>query len=374
MAVCVSVYSITSGGCGMRNCPSDVVPPPLFGSLLTPWLQLLAAPTEAPKILSVVSKEDSISVILVSWKFDAFDTLQCSPDKGYRFVIYYQSLTDTKDKGVRNASDPGVMISSIEQLQPCTDYIITVAVINAVGLESPQSNPFNITTKSEKPSIAPTIKSVSRLKNSTTGLRVTWKFGGKDGLSCNPLLGYDILIYWWAIDKPDNRQQTNISDTSITSMDITGLTMCTEYNVSATARNFVGEESELSLPVTQATDTNDPEIPPKVTSVSIVPGSVTSLKVFWTFDGILDLSCDPAMNYNFEVGYFPVDKPRQLKTLLIEDESSSSFLIENLTTCTEYNVSMRVINFVGRGSPSSNSLLYVTSTDSKHESTVLLKI
>ncbi|PIK37587.1 putative receptor-type tyrosine-protein phosphatase kappa [Apostichopus japonicus] len=157
-------------------------------------------------------------------------------------------------------------------------------------------------------------------------------------------------------------------------MDITGLTMCTEYNVSATARNFVGEESELSLPVTQATDTNDPEIPPKVTSVSIVPGSVTSLKVFWTFDGILDLSCDPAMNYNFEVGYFPVDKPRQLKTLLIEDESSSSFLIENLTTCTQYNVSMRVINFVGRGSPSSNSLLYVTSTDKPSDSPIITSL
>lgn len=82
------------------------------------------------------------------------------------------------------------------------------------------------------------------------------QFGGKDGLSCNPLLGYDILIYWWPVDNPDNRQQTNISDNAITSMDITGLTMCTEYNVSATARNFVGEESELSLPVTQATDTN----------------------------------------------------------------------------------------------------------------------
>lgn len=87
-------------------------------------------------------------------------------------------------------------------------------------------------------------------------LFIVLQFSGQGGLSCNPLLGYDFLVYWWPIESPDDGKRTNVSDTKLKSMTITGLTPCTEYNVSMTVRNFVGVESALSVPVTTTTSSD----------------------------------------------------------------------------------------------------------------------
>lgn len=82
-------------------------------------------------------------------QFDGEDELQCDPKKGYMYHIYYQSILNPSDSGMKNVTDSTDTSAVVDGLTECTNYRITMSVENFVHMESDQGSPATQITNSK---------------------------------------------------------------------------------------------------------------------------------------------------------------------------------------------------------------------------------
>ncbi|KAJ8040212.1 Receptor-type tyrosine-protein phosphatase alpha [Holothuria leucospilota] len=318
-------------------------------------------PETPPTLTSLTPLEDVTGKLRIAWEFEGQDRLQCDASLGFQFILHY---IDTSHGGnstaipIPESSKRSVHVSG---LRTCTEYEISIGVMNIVGVESLPSTSMRQYTLSEKPDTPPEVILVTQVQGKETELQVTWVFDGVRDLHCDPSTDYFFRLYYFSTENPSENGNITITDHTIRTATITGLQQCIIYSISMSVTNIAGVESEPGPSVQQASGSKKPTISPKVESVIAVAGSTSQLQVSWTLpEPKWDwLQCDPAKyDYSFIVRYVDQDKlqdggdrtTRDAEGFLKLPKDSLETVISDLAPCTRYSVSVTVMNIAEKES------------------------
>ncbi|XP_071811163.1 uncharacterized protein [Apostichopus japonicus] len=312
----------------------------------TPPTNVNAEPTRAEERISFT----------VSWE-------DICPSTEFTYDVYFRPATGGGGYSVQNVQyERSVTITN--GLLQCTEYLVSVRR-NAEGSSRNRSAETTVLTYSEVPTVMPTDVSATLLRGvNPVQILVSWTPVNvtKLNLKCDPrTTDYTYEVYY---EDAGNGNETVItttnSSTNVTISDGT-LSQCTEYLISVGIKNAVGRENRTS-PVTVRTDSEDPTV--WIYGVTAhKTGRVDQLQVSWSTNSINqnNLKCMPYTRYTYEVHYHPTDET--IAQNISTTGSQRSLTISNLQTCTEYMISVRIRNAVGRKSRATDPIIVRTKSE-----------
>ncbi|XP_071811148.1 uncharacterized protein [Apostichopus japonicus] len=309
--------------------------------------------------------------ITVTWTVDSItsENLKCDPTTTeYFFVVYYQETSGWTQRSKLISGRNSMSTTITEQLSQCTNYSISVSVRNAAGIEGNSSSNIYIQTDSEDPTVA--ISDVTAQKTGRVDqLQVSWFASNinQTNLKCNPDTGYTYEVYYHP--RYENGEQNISSRGSQRSLTISNLQQCTEYSISVSIRNAVGQKSRATGPTFVRTKSDAPSIKPRDVRAQRgrMLGTGPQITVTWTVDAITsgNLKCDPTTTeYSFVVYYQEMSGGTQGSKVIPGRHSMDTIISEGLRQCTYYSISVSVRNAAGiEGNKSSDIYIQTDSED-----------
>ncbi len=242
---------------------------------------------------------------------------------GYSPITDYEYSLDNGETYVSLGSTNTIV--EINDLEPATEYSITLRAINSVGA-GPASSPLVVSTDST-PS-AP--RSLSLSSRTTTSISVGFLTPSSDG-------GEPITNYQYILD--DESWISFSPETTSSPITITGLEQGTPHTIQLRAVNSVGAGTASS--VFYAT-TLDVPTAPQIVSAS----SSTNTSIDLSFTAPSSDGGSTITNYEYSLNNGSSWNP------ISPASAISPVTITGLTTGVEYTIKLRAVNIVGSGAPS----------------------
>lgn len=262
--------------------------------------------------------------------------VQYSSDNGSTWETFTASASTSTSK-------------SITGLAAATSYIFRVAAKNSVGYGIFSSNSILITTGSG-PTAPETPTSVSASSATDTSAQLSWTAPVNNG-------GSSINGYWIqkSSDGGSTWETVSVTNTTSTSISVTGLTASTSYKFRVSARNSIGFGPFNDSPWASITTSATPTVPETPTSVSAGSATSSSLVISWTA---------PGNNGGATILDYKIEKSTDGTTWTsAATGASSGHTVSGLSASTSYYFRVAARNSVGYGPFSDSSTAVSTSAN-----------
>ncbi|PIK54112.1 putative receptor-type tyrosine-protein phosphatase alpha [Apostichopus japonicus] len=182
----------------------------------------------------------------------AWEWLKCDPTRyEYEYVIRYVNQDELGNSSRRRREADGFVKvpqdsreAVVSDLAPCTQYSISISVMNIAEKESDPAKASGLTF-SEKPTVSPKILSLEAI--GPTQLHLEWESMTdipSDALKCDPKFGFSYVIHYSSDEDEPVAVEVGSQETRL---EITNLEPCVEYLVSIAIKNRAGVISDGNM-------------------------------------------------------------------------------------------------------------------------------